>query len=141
MTIPFFRDGFALPVAHALLVLLNQEVANTALNLERLTQLTFNFRNPGYSAEQGGVHPVEIRLIRGLNGWLFDYVTDFSYQGSGHDAELCKELDFNFLDGEHFMQGWGPLRLAEARELFDIWQRNFIAYCRLECFSVTVAGD
>ena len=98
-------------------------------------------RNPGYSAEQGGVHPVEIRLIRGLDGWLFDYVTDFSYQGLGSDAELSKELDFNFLDGEHTMLGWGPLRLAEARELFDIWQSNFIAYCRLECFSVTVAGD
>ncbi len=27
--------------------------------------------------------PVEIRLIRGLDGWLFDYVTDFSYQGGG----------------------------------------------------------
>lgn len=51
------------------------------------------------------------------------------------------QLDFNFLDGEHFMQGWGPLRLAEARELFDIWQSNFIAYCRLECFSISVAGD
>ncbi|WP_420939932.1 DUF2787 family protein, partial [Aeromonas veronii] len=84
---------------------------------------------------------VEIRLIRGLDGWLFDYVTDFSYQGPGQDAELCKELDFNFLDGEHTMLGWGPLRLAEARELFGIWQSNFIAYCRLECFSVTVAGD
>ena len=141
MIIPFYRGGFALPVAQTLLVLLCQEVANTSLDLERLTQLTFNFRNPGYSAEQGGVHPVEIRLIRGLDGWLFDYVTDFSYQGLGQDAELCKELDFNFLDNEHYMQGWGPLRLAEARELFDIWQSNFIAYCRLECFSVTVAGD
>jgi hypothetical protein len=69
MTIPFFRSGFALPVAQALLVLLDQEVAKAELNLERLTQLTFNFRNPGYSAEQGGVHPVEIRLIRGLDGW------------------------------------------------------------------------
>ncbi len=107
MTIPFFLDGFALPVAQALLVLLNQEVAKTELDIERLTQLTFNFRNPGYSAEQGGVHPVEIRLIRGLDGWLFDYVTDFSYQGLGQYAELCKELDFNFLDGEHTMLGWG----------------------------------
>ncbi len=106
MTIPFFRDGFALSVTHALLVQLNQEVANTELNPERLTQLTFNFRNPGYSAEQGGVHPVEIRLIRGLDGWLFDYVTGFSYQGLGQDAELCKELEFNCLHGEHFMQGW-----------------------------------
>jgi len=141
MTIPFFRDGFVLPVAQALLALLNQEVAHTDLDLERLTQLTFNFRSPTYSPEQGGTHPVEIRLIRGLDGWLFDYVTDFSYQGLGQDAELCKELDFNFLDNEHHMQGWGQLRLAEARELFDLWQTNFIAYCRLECFAVTVDGD
>ena len=141
MTIPFFRDGFALPVTQALLTLLNQEVANIGLNLECLTQLTFNFRSPTYSPDQGGAHPVEIRLIRGLDGWLFDYVTDFSYQGLAQDAELCKELDFNFLDGEHIMLGWGPLRLAEARELFDIWQSNFIAYYRLECFSITVSGD
>ncbi|MGN4988956.1 DUF2787 domain-containing protein [Aeromonas sp. QDB17] len=141
MTIPFYRDGFALPVTPALLALLSQEAERTDLDLGRCTQLTFNFRNPGYSAEQGGIHPVEIRLVRGLDDWLFDYVTDFSYQGLGHDAELCKEIDFNFLDGEHTMLGWGPLRLAEARELFDIWQSNFIAYCRLECFSVTVAGD
>lgn len=141
MTIPFYRDGFALPVCQALLALLSQEAERTDLDLGRCTQLTFNFRNPGYSAEQGGVHPVEIRLVRGLDDWLVDYVTDFSYQGLGHDAELCKEIDFNFLDGEHTMLGWGPLRLTEARELFDIWQSNFIAYCRLECFSVTVAGD
>ena len=86
MTIPYFRDGFALPVAQALLILLDQEVANTKLNIERLTQLTFNFRNPDYSAEQGGIHPVEIRLIRGLDGLLFDYVIAFSYQGPGQDA-------------------------------------------------------
>ncbi|QXW30923.1 DUF2787 domain-containing protein [Aeromonas sanarellii] len=141
MTIPFYQDGFALPVCQALQVILCQEAERTDLDLGHCTQLTFNFRNPGYSAEQGGVHPVEIRLVRGLDDWLFDYVTDFSYQGLGQDVELCKELDFNFLDDEHFMQGWGLLRLAEARELFDIWQRNFIAYCRLECFSVTVNGD
>ena len=141
MTIPFYQGGFALPVSQTLLTLLSQEAGRTNLGLGRCTQLTFNFRNPGYSVEQGGVHPVEIRLIRGLDGWLFDYVTDFSYQGLGQDTELCKELDFNFLDDEHFMQGWGPLRLAEARELFDIWQRNFIAYCRLECFTVTIDGD
>ncbi|MFM5332275.1 DUF2787 domain-containing protein [Aeromonas veronii] len=141
MTIPFFRDGFALPVAQALLVQLDQEVAKTELNLECLTQLTFNFRSPTYSAEQGGVHPVEIRLIRGLDGWLFDYVTDFSYQGLGQDAELCKELDFNFLDDEHYLQGWGPMQRAEAHELFTLWQTNFIAYCRMGCFTVTVSGD
>ena len=141
MTIPFFRDGFAMPVAQALLVQLNQEVAKTELNLERLTQLTFNFRNPGYSAEQGGVHPVEIRLIRGLDGWLFDYITDFSYQGLGQDAELCKELDFNLSCDEHYLQGWGPLPGVEARELFALWQSNFISYAQLGYFTVTVSGE
>ena len=141
MTIPFFRDGFALPVAQALLALLNQEVANTGLDQERLTQLTFNFRSPGYSAETGGVHPVELRLIRGLHGWVFDYITDFSYQGLGQDAELCKELDFNLSCDEHYLQGWGPLPGVEARELFALWQRNFISYAQLGYFTVTVSGD
>ncbi|KER61174.1 DUF2787 family protein [Aeromonas hydrophila] len=141
MAIPFNRDGFALPVAQALLALLNQEVAHTGLDLERLTQLTVNFRSPTYSPEQGGVHPVEIRLIRGLDGWLFDYVTDFSYQGVGQDAELCKELDFNFLDDEHYLQSWGPLPGVEARELFALWQRNFISYAQLGYFTVTVSGE
>lgn len=53
MTIPFYRDGFALPVTPALLALLSQEAERTDLDLGRCTQLTFNFRNPGYSAEQG----------------------------------------------------------------------------------------
>ncbi len=141
MIIPFFRDGFALPVAQALLALLNQEVTNIDLNLERLTQLTFNFRSPTYSPVQGGAHPVEIRLIRGLDGWLFDYVTDFSYQGLGQDTELCKELDFNFLDDEHYLQGWGPLPMVEAQELFTLWQHNFLAYAQLGFFTITVSGD
>ncbi|HHQ4755467.1 TPA: DUF2787 family protein [Aeromonas hydrophila] len=141
MTIPFCRDGFALPVAQVLLALLNQEVANTALVLSRLTQLTFSFRNHSYTPEQGGVHPVELRLIRGLDGWLFDYVTDFSYQGLGQDAELCKELDFNFLDGEHYLQGWGPLPPTEAHELFHMWQGAFLAYAQLGFFTVTVSGN
>ncbi|QJT26508.1 DUF2787 domain-containing protein [Aeromonas media] len=141
MTILFHAGGFALPVTQALLALLNQEVAHIGLNLECLTQLTFNFRSPTYSPDQGGVHPVEIRLIRGLDGWLFDYVTDFSYQGLGQDAELCKELDFNFLDDEHYLQGWGPIQRSEAHELFTLWQTNFVAYCRMAYFTVTVSGD
>jgi hypothetical protein len=141
MTIPFFRDGFALPVTPALLTQLHQALTNTTLDQERLTQLTFNFRSPTYSPEQGGAHPVEIRLIRGLDGWLFDYVTDFSYQGLGQDAELCKELDFNFLDDEHYLQGWGPMQRAEAHELFSLWQSNFLTYVQMGYFTVTVSGD
>ncbi len=47
----------------------------------------------------------------------------------------------NFLDNEHFLLGWGPLRLTEAHELFALWQSNFMAYHQLESFTVTVSGD
>ena len=85
-------------------------------DLTNLSILTFNFRSPDYSAEAGGVHPVELRRIRELHGWVFDYITDFSYQGMGRDTELCKELDFNLSCGEHYLQGWGPLPGLEARD-------------------------
>ena len=141
MTIPFDREGLSLPVSYALLDILDRVPKHAGLDLTSLTALTFHFRNPTYSPTTGGVHPVEIRLIRSLNGWLFDYITDFSYQGLGQDTELCKELDFNFLDNEHYLQGWGPLPMAEAQELFTLWQHNFLAYAQLGCFTVTVSGD
>ncbi len=92
MAIIFNRDGISLPVCQSLLSMLRQETERTGLDLGLCTQLTFNFRNPGYSAEQGGVHPVEIRRVRGLDDWLFDYVTDFSYQGLARMPSSVRSL-------------------------------------------------
>jgi hypothetical protein len=141
MTMPFYLAGMALPISPELPDLLRNVVREQRLDLTHLSTLTFNFRSPGYSAEKGGVHPVELRLIRGLHGWVFDYITDFSYQGLGQDAELCKELDFNLSSDEHYLQGWGPLPSSEARELFALWQSNFMSYARLGYLTVTVSGD
>ena len=141
MTMPFHLAGMALPISPELPDLLHSAVWEQRLDLTHLSTLTFNFRSPGYSAEAGGVHPVELRLIRGLHGWVFDYITDFSYQGLGQDAELCKELDFNLSCDEHYLQDWGPLPGMEARELFALWQSNFISYAQLGYFTVTVSGE
>ena len=141
MTMPFHQAGMALPISPELPDLLRRVVREQQLDLTDLSTLTFNFRSPGYSAETGGVHPVELRLIRGLHGWVFDYITDFSYQGLGLDAELGKELDFNLSCDEHYLQGWGPLPGVEARELFALWQSSFIAYGQLGYFTVIVSGD
>jgi hypothetical protein len=141
MTIPFDREGLSLPASHALLDILDRAPQRSGLNLTNLTVLTFHLRNPTYSPTAGGVHPVEIRLIHTLTGWRFDYITDFSYQGLGQDAELCKELDFNFQDNEHYLQGWGPLPMEDAQELFNMWQNSFLAYAQLGFFTVTVSGD
>ncbi|WCH24977.1 DUF2787 family protein [Aeromonas salmonicida] len=141
MTMPFHLAGMALPISPELPDLLRKAVRKQQLSLADFSTLTVNFRSPGYSAEKGGVHPVELRLIRGLNGWVFDYITDFSYQGLGQDAELCKELDFNLSCDEHYLQGWGPLPDVEARELFTLWQSNFISYAQLGYFAVMVSGE
>lgn len=141
MTLPVNLDSLSLPVTQPLLTLLGDTLTYTQRDLANLTALTFHFRNPTYSPTAGGVHPVEIRLILTLTGWRFDYITDFSYQGQGQDAELCKELDFNFQDNEHYLQGWGPLPIPDAQELFNLWQSNFLAYAELGFFTVTVSGD
>lgn len=141
MIMPFHLAGMSLPISPKLPGLLRSVVREQRLDLNNLSTLTFNFRSPDYSAETGGVHPVELRLIRGLHGWVFDYITDFSYQGLGQDAELCKELDFNFSCNEHYLRGWGPLDGVEARELFALWQSNFIGYGQLRYFTVIVSGD
>ena len=141
MTISFDMEGMALPVSQPLLTLLGDTFKQTGLDLTNLPALTIHFRNPTYNPTTGGVHPVEIRLICQAGGWHFDYITDFSYQGLGQDAELCKELDFNLQDNEHYLQGWGPLPMADAQELFTLWQSNFLAYAQLGFFTVTVSGD
>ncbi|MGT4070871.1 UNVERIFIED_CONTAM: DUF2787 family protein [Aeromonas hydrophila] len=141
MTLPVNLDAVSLPVTQPLLTLLGDTLKQTGLDLANLRALTFHFRNPTYSPTAGGVHPIEIRLICQTGCWHIDYITDFSYQGQGQDTELCKELDFNFLDNEHYLQGWGPLPMADAQELFNMWQTSFLAYAQLGFFTVTVSGD
>ena len=39
--------------------------------------ITINFRDPNYSVESGGFHPVEMRLEKHGDTWQFCYITDF----------------------------------------------------------------
>ncbi|GJA33286.1 DUF2787 family protein [Aeromonas caviae] len=114
-------------------------VSQQCINLEPLTALTFRFNDPNYSATQGGYHPVEIRLVRGLNGWLFDTITDFSYQGYGDWAELDKELDFDFLSPEFTHIYLGVLEHDDAIELYQLWENNFWLYCQMNTFSTALS--
>ena len=135
------QEGLAMPVDQELINIILNEAGNPPPHKAKITAVSLLFKDLSYSAEKGGYHPVEIRLISRNDELYFDYITDFSYQGLGQDAELCKELDFNFLDGEHYLQGWGPLPPTEAHELFHMWQGAFLAYAQLGFFTVTVNGD
>ena len=137
MTMPFHLAGMALPISPELPDLLRSVVREQQLDLTHLSTLTFNFRSPGYSAETGGVHPVELRLIRGLYGWVFDYITDFSYMGVVY-PELEKEIDISWSQQYVFLAYVGDLPVNAGRELFELWQSNFIQYHAMNVYTITV---
>ncbi|HIH5427776.1 MULTISPECIES: DUF2787 family protein [Morganellaceae] len=138
------QSGLRLPIAQAfsqlLLHELNNSVINSAIDLTLVRAVTMNFRDPLYSAETGGFHPVEIRLLRLHEQWLFDYVTDFSFMGNYY-PELEKELDVCWSQGYiyHFMMG--DIDEEEGGALFELWQRNFIQYHKMKCYEVSIQWE
>ena len=93
-----------------------------------------NFRDPTYSAEEGGYHPVEIMMSQ---TGIIHYITDFSYVGQGPYAELVKELDFEMISGEATQMGMA-FELQEETELFKLFQQNFCNYYQMGVYQVEV---
>jgi len=92
----------------------------------------FSFKDPTYSYESGGYHPVEV-CINSFG--KLQYVTDFAHVGRPPQVELAKELDFDF---EHCCFGHMSIDypLSEGAELFAIFQENFVSYYQSEVFAV-----
>jgi hypothetical protein len=100
--------------------------------------VTINFRDPNYSADDGGYHPVEIRLENEDDCWRFCYITDFCFVGGGHCAELAKDLDFDF-DAGVFQNLFGTYPIEQAIEMFKIWETNFVYYAMVQkVFTITI---
>jgi len=103
--------------------------------------VTINFRDPAYSAEKGGFHPVEIRLERQNNTWHPCYITYFVYVGSGPYAELAKDLDFDFQAGV-FQNLFGVFPIEQATDMYQIWEGNFLHYWQvLKVFFIQISSD
>jgi len=96
--------------------------------------ITFNFRDPTYSPENGGFHPVEISIS--ADGVL-QYVTDFAYFGIPPMAELEKELDFDF-SLNVFQQFGQDHDLVDGQGLFRLYTQNFCAYHEMGVYEVMV---
>lgn len=100
--------------------------------------VTLHFRDPDYTAERGGYHPVEISLeIKDREGRI-SYITDFCYVGQGWCAELAKSLDFDFSGGEFGSLGFPYVPITEADEIYTVWEENFLTYYRMGVFNVSV---
>ncbi len=99
--------------------------------------VTLNFRDPDYTAERGGYHPVEISVeIKDREGRI-SYITDFCYVSQGWCAELAKSLDFDFGGGEFGSLGFSYVPITEADEIYTVWEENFLTYHRMGVFNVT----
>ena len=71
------QGGYVLPLSRSFTQLLLDILAQKPPHRHPITGLTINFRDPEYSPEKGGWHPVEIRLIPAGEDWQLDYVTIF----------------------------------------------------------------
>ncbi|NQY35698.1 MAG: DUF2787 family protein [Alteromonadaceae bacterium] len=137
MTICIKRESLALPVSpHFALY-----IADLLALYKNENVVTINFRDPNYSADGGGYHPVEIRLENDGDGWRFCYITDFCYVRSGYMAELAKDLDFDFQAGI-FQNLFGTFPIEQAAEMYQLWEQNFIYYATVsKVFEITVSAD
>lgn len=106
-----------------------------------INAVTINFRDPDYSAEAGGYHPVEIRIEISEDKGVLSYITDFCYVGQGWCSELAKELDFDFESGDFYALDLPRQDLANCTEFYALWQDNFLAYNRMGVFDVTVTVE
>jgi hypothetical protein len=101
--------------------------------LESSEVVALNFRDPTYSAESGGYHPVEIHVDS--KGDVLS-ITDFAYFGCPPMVELGIELDWNFEQGS-FRQYDSFYDLECGRGLLGLYVANFTAYSGVYQVEVT----
>jgi hypothetical protein len=142
MHIPINVDGCELPISNQLIQILSDELMKHHPNLEQFTDaeaITYNFRDPDYAADQGGYHPVEIRISRTDRVFHLNYLTDFSYVGSGWDTELAKEIDFDLVHGCCEIRYCKPITIVQSADIYEMYQENFISYYNMDVYDVEVA--
>ncbi|MCQ9053261.1 DUF2787 family protein [Vibrio diabolicus] len=134
LTLKFAVERFALPISVDLQDALNR-ICNESGNVTASTNaVTVNVRSSDYCPENGGYRPVEMRLSRLNDQWVFDYITDFSY--CGLMPELEKEIDFDFGNGVAYIRYMGEVPITESSvaEFYSMWESNFLSYLSMDCF-------
>lgn len=125
------NTDFSIPISRQFIQILETEIAKSGI--DHTYGIIVNFRDPNYSAEGGGYHPVEIMISREKN---IQYITDLAFVGS-HYPELAKELDWD-LSCHRFCHMGQDYVLGQGKSIFKIWQKNFCHYHLNGAFQVTV---
>ncbi|EEX1840735.1 DUF2787 family protein [Escherichia coli] len=134
------QGGYVLPLSQSFIRILLDIVSQQPPHKHPITGLTINFRDPDYSSEKGGYHPVEIRLIPAGNNWQLDYVTDFHYVGYPW-PELEKDVDVSWTQQYTCLSLCGELSPADAREFWKTWESNFMTYHEMGVFMTHILWE
>ena len=132
MPLPLNKASCPFDLSSSFFTLLNDEIQKAGISPNQGAIL--NFRDPDYSPERGGYHPVEISVTK---QGIVQYVTDFAFRGRAPYTELVKEIDFDFCS-ESFQHFGHEFPLHNGRELFALWQRNFVSYIKSGVFTVEI---
>ena len=141
MELKYNLKNLPFEISSQLLEILNNEIQKTGDVPEKVDEFILSFKDESYSAELGGYHPVEIHLVKIKDLWCFDYITDFTFVGSGQDAELAKEIDFDFTSGLGFQLYAGDDDSKFCSELYKLWESNFISYFQSGVFKIKVTTN
>lgn len=128
-----------MPVSQELINIILAELSKRPPVKQNVCAVTLLFRDVTYNAEDGGFHPVEIRLVSRNDEWYFDYITEFTYMGI--DAELEKEIDFSWSQRYIFLSYTGDLPPGVGSDIFALWQRNFVHYHFLNAYTPTIKWE
>jgi hypothetical protein len=110
--------------------ILNDTLATT----EADDGVTITFRDPDFTPETGGFFPVEVSISKDAQ---IQYITDFCYVGQPPMCDLCKCLDFDF-SLKRFQHYSMDSPINTGREVFQLWQSNFIAYHNINAYTVEI---
>ena len=134
LALQFDVERFLLPISTSLQDALNRVITESGKWTPMIQSVVFSFRQKSYSPENGGYHPVEIRITRLNDQWVFDYITDFSY--CGLMPELEKEIDFDFGHGVTYVRYMGEVPITESSvtEVYSLWETNFLSYVEMGAF-------
>ncbi|MGI3399322.1 DUF2787 family protein [Providencia stuartii] len=130
------QSGLRLPINPALETLLLHEIQQSQRSNPTANAIILNFRDPYYSPESGGFHPVEFRFFKLDSNWYYDYITDFAYMGVIY-PELEKEFDVCWPQGYLYHVSFGDVDERIGAEYFTLWQQNFIEYYNMGCYTVS----
>jgi hypothetical protein len=125
--------NYPLSISRKFITILSSEIAKAGIETNAIENyVILNFKDPNYSSDTGGYHPVEVMI--NADGTI-QYITDFAYVGK----ELVKELDFD-LKLKLFQQMGRDYPIKEGRGLFRIFQSNFCSYYESGVFDVVASS-